>query len=472
MSLDVDNWGQSRYVPIRCLGRNERCQVIRKMLPLGILLLAYLPGQTKAFAQGANVCEAGEKGKLACLIPNLYGAGGLSLSSDVPHLANFSSDFLQSFTPFNVALANQLTSLPLPSPASGFTYTLDPTLGVYERSARSFGPILAERAETIGKNKFHLGFGFQRFSFDSIDGAKLSGVPSVFQHAPIEDPSLSAAEKAILLKDFTTTQNAIGLTVDQFTGFATFGLGNRLDVSVAIPFLSIDLDVVSDATIQRIGTKGDPTIHFFPDAPGDRGRKQFAASRSARGIGDTIFRMKGTVANGERTRLALGLDVRAPTGDEYNFLGSGAVGVKPFLVLSLSFERVGLHLNIGYQWNGKSVLAGNVETGEKSQIPAQVPYAAGMDIRVTNRLTVALDVIGQYLLDSDSVVSKSFTASNGANFPDVAFEKRSYNVTNAAIGFKLNPFGKLLIVTNLLFKLNDNGLRDRVTPLVGISYTP
>lgn len=445
--------------------------MIKKVLALAILLACTL-SHPKAFAQGVNVCDAGEEGKLACLIPDLYGAGGISLSSNVPHLANFSSDFVQSFTPLNVALANQLTSLPLPSPASGFTYSFEEDLGVYNRTAASFGPVLAERAETIGKNKFFLGFGFQRFGFDSIDGVKLTGMPSVFRHAPIDDPSISPAEKATLLKDLTTTQNAIGLRVNQFTGFATFGLGNRLDVSVAVPILSTDLSVVSDATIQRIGTQGDPTIHFFPDASGDRSRKQFSASDSANGIGDVIFRMKGTVKNGEHSRLALGLDVRAPTGDEYNFLGSGAVGLKPFLVLSFNLERVGPHLNIAYQWNGKSVLAGDVETGEKSRIPAQVPYAAGVDIRVTNRITMALDLVGQYLIDSDRVAPKSFLASNGTRFPDVAFEKRSYNITNAAVGLKLNPVGRLLIVANLLFKLNDNGLRDHVTPLVAISYVP
>src|SRR5215510_7306911 len=36
--------------------------------------------------------------------------------------------------------ASQLTSFPLGSSSGGFTFTLDPTLGIFERHAASFGP--------------------------------------------------------------------------------------------------------------------------------------------------------------------------------------------------------------------------------------------------------------------------------------------------------------------------------------------
>ena len=105
---------------------------------LWVLLLA-LP----AAAQNGS-----QNRKLALIIPNLYGDQGLTLNNPT-HFAHFDSDFQANFVPFNTALASQLTSLPIPSPASGFTYTFDKSLGVYTRSAQSLGPILAERAETI-----------------------------------------------------------------------------------------------------------------------------------------------------------------------------------------------------------------------------------------------------------------------------------------------------------------------------------
>ena len=38
-------------------------------------------------------------------------------------------------------------------------------------------------------------------------------------------------------------------------------------------------------------------------------------------------------------------------------------------------------------------------------------------------------------------------------------------------GFKANVAGSLLIDVNMLFKLNENGLRDKLTPLIGLEYS-
>src|SRR5882672_8601258 len=131
-----------------------------------------------ALAQTNVVTQSQNATKLAFLIPNLYGPDGLLLPNP-NHEAHFDSAFQTNFGPFNTAIGSQLTSLPLPSPASGFTYTFDSTLGVYTRSAQSYGPLLAERAETIGKEKFFAGFSFQHFGFNSLDGLDLHKIPSV-----------------------------------------------------------------------------------------------------------------------------------------------------------------------------------------------------------------------------------------------------------------------------------------------------
>jgi hypothetical protein len=56
-------------------------------------------------------------------------------------------------------------------------------------------------------------------------------------------------------------------------------------------------------------------------------------------------------------------------------------------------------------------------------------------------------------------------------FPHIAFRTGSLHQSNGSLGFKVNPIGKLLITFNTLFRLNDAGLRGRVTPLLGASYT-
>jgi hypothetical protein len=39
------------------------------------------------------------------------------------------------------------------------------------------------------------------------------------------------------------------------------------------------------------------------------------------------------------------------------------------------------------------------------------------------------------------------------------------------VGLKVNAAGKLLFDLNVLFKMDEGGLRDRVTPLLGIEYS-
>jgi hypothetical protein len=49
--------------------------------------------------------------------------------------------------------------------------------------------------------------------------------------------------------------------------------------------------------------------------------------------------------------------------------------------------------------------------------------------------------------------------------------RETTNITNGSVGFKVNPIGTLLVSFNVLVQLNDGGLRSRVVPLVGFSYT-
>src|SRR3954465_5221980 len=85
---------------------------------------------------------------LATIFDDVFGPNGLVLSSDdvqldgTNHAAHFNSSFQSAFRLMNTVLTSQLPAVPLPSPASGFTYKFDPATGTFVRSTRSFGPIL------------------------------------------------------------------------------------------------------------------------------------------------------------------------------------------------------------------------------------------------------------------------------------------------------------------------------------------
>jgi hypothetical protein len=428
-------------------------------------------------------------GKMVCVIPQLFGAGGLTLPNRF-HSAHFLSDFQAEFTPLTAALGSQLTLVPIASPASAITFSFDRTLGVVTRSSESLGPILTERAETIGRHKLFVAFTYQHFGFDSIDGVDLHAIPAVFTHADTAPPPLPSPGQPTFERDFITTSNDINLRVEQFTMFATFGITSRIDASIAVPILDVKMDVSSAARIVRNST-ADPVFgwaHFFDPACATTitpvpasfvacqqasTQATFAAGQSATGIGDIVFRGKATLWKGERAGIAAAIDVRVPTGDELNFLGSGAPGVKPFVIASYR-ARVSPHVNVGYQWNGDSILAGNVITGTKGKLPNQFLYSGGVDIGISKRFSVSGDILGQHVFDGPRVVKTTYTdilRVNHADIPQIAIATNSYNITDAAVGAKLSPWRNLVLSGNLLIKLDSGGLRANLVPLVGVSYT-
>jgi hypothetical protein len=454
-------------------------------------LASRLPAQTRCSGQAG----------LACTLPNLYGPFGLVLPNPF-HTAHFNSTFQSNFSALNEAIATQLTLLPIASPASGFTYRFDPATGTYEQLRESFGPVLTERAETIGRHKFYFGGTFQRFRFDKLDGVPLHNLPAVFSHQQhtgttpgIPDPPYES--------QFVSTMNSLDLKVNQFTIFGTFGVTSHVDISVAVPLSEIGFNVTSNATIVRTVNTEPPQgfAHYFD--PNDRAgslthtfsNNQFSpdiytnsakignlywdpSRHSAAGVGDVVLRVKGNVYRNERISLALLTDVRFPTGDERNFLGSGAWGVKPSAAISIHTGRLTPHVNLGYQWNGASLLAGDILIGSKAKLPGFGFLSAGTDFGIARRLTLAADYIGQELINAPGIKRTNYpsrvpivSTGNLASFGTIENVRKTYNQSNAAFGFKYNVFGRLLLSGNLLVALNDGGLRSRLAPLVGLSYS-
>ncbi len=305
--------------------------------------------------------------------------------------------------------------------------------------------------------------------------------------------------------------------MNQFTIFATFGITNRLDVSVAVPFMQVGFNVNSVATINRIaGTEpilypsaNGPVVgccsnggpgpygpvfanYFDPKNPATSVIREFSNNHStapgdlyynpsnnnAQGLGDVTLRAKGNIFHNDTTSMALVTDIRLPTGDANNFLGSGTIGIKPVLAVSFREAWFTPHVNLGYQWNGSSVLGGNPYLGTKSQLPGFATFSGGTDIPVSKFVTFAVDYLGQELVNSpriglETVQSPGPLATTGqvGNFQTIVpLGKQVYNQSDAAIGLKISAFDHFLMTVNAIVALNDNGLRQRVTPMAGLSY--
>jgi hypothetical protein len=429
---------------------------------------------TALFIVTANAAAQTRPATLSTLFDDVFGPNGLVVSSDdvqldgSNHAAHFNSAFQSDFRLMNIALTSQLTSVPVPSPASGFTYKFDPATGTFVRSTRSFGPILADRGETIGRGRIAFGTNLQFFSFDRLDGVTLSDIPAIFRH----DNYRSTGGRS----DVIATRNTIEATVTQFTGALTYGLTDRIDISAAVPVVRTRVSLLSNATIQRVGTGADLGVHYFldPAAPGGHGTsRQFVASGEAGGIGDVLVRTKATVMREGTRSLAAGVDLRLPTGDEQNLLGAGALGFRPFVALSASFGAMAPHANAAYQWNGKSLLAGDVRDRIKADMPDQFHYVLGTDITVNPRLSLLFDLLGQRLVHSPRLSTFDFVAegpAGRADLRDLEFRTASFWTSAGSVGLKANLASKLLVNFNLRFAISGAGLTDRVTPLLGMEW--
>ena len=136
----------------------------------------------------------------------------------------------------------------------------------FVRSTNSFGPILSDRAETIGRGRLAFGFSHQFFSFDHLDGVRLTAVPAVFRHDGFETGGGRA--------DVVSTTNTIEATVSQFTGALTYGITDRVDVSLAVPVVRTRLSLLSNARSTgsaRVRTSESTTFGtIWPSAATDR----------------------------------------------------------------------------------------------------------------------------------------------------------------------------------------------------------
>ena len=307
---------------------------------------------------------------------------------------------------------------------------------------QTLGPILTQRPETAGRHKLYFAVVYQFFRFEDLDGISLKHIPVV-----TITPDLGF-----------DTNSHLNLTVNQVTGYFTFGLTSRVDLSVAVPILQIQEQFTSTGTKYVVNSPtSTPTS---PIAVRNTG--------SASGIGDVVLAAKGTIWKPAHGGLAAGVEVRLPTGDALNFLGAGTTGVKPYAAVAYG-RRISIHANVAYQVNWDSKLAAN-SAGMAGHLPNRLFYSEGVDWGAKKWVTFVVDVLSERVFNASGIVLGSGVI-NTDQFPTIVATTASYNRSDGSAGLKLRPYRNLLITGNVLIKLDQGGLRTRVVPLAGLSYT-
>ena len=425
---------------------------------------------------------------LADLIPNLFnrdiilkppGPGQFDHST---HFRDESDRLRTAGGVINQALATQLGTFPITSTSGGFTYSYDASVGSFTRSSDSFGPLFTERAQTIGKGKWNVGFSYLSASYDAIDDLDLGGGELVF-HLTHGDTNQDNTHTNFFFEgDVIEADTAIDLDSDIATAFFTFGLSDRFDVAIAAPIVSVDLRARARLTILPLSTpNASPPLHIFDD---DSRVRDFTDDGSASGIGDLLVRGKYRFSGEGRRGWAAAADVRLPTGDEDDLLGTGATQTKLYVIGSTGWGSFSPHINLGYTFSsGGSDLGGDV--------PDEYNYSLGLDWAVHPRVTINADFVGRTLLDTIQLDAQATDfpfctqqstapgppvcapgATTVASLAELQAAESDLDLWLGAAGLRFNPTGNLLISANALFSLGDEGLLDEdVIPVVSIEYS-
>jgi Putative MetA-pathway of phenol degradation len=426
---------------------------VARVLFLAIVLVGLTPSAARAQQSDAKLSEILFGLYVDTFLANVDEFGGLGTL-----VINQETVERLLATPFGVnqLMAIQVSSFPLGSSAGGFSWTFDPALGTFNRLSSSFGPVFSERALTIGRRRLNFGMNYQRATFDKIEGQVLrDGEIRTYTGLGFADDYV-AIEDALDLK--LTTQT-VGL-------FATYGITDRIDIGVAIPIVSIDLQARLDSRL----------LDSFGSAP--EALEAHSDSGSATGVGDIVVRGKYNFWRGRGGGLAVGVDWRLPTGDEEELTGIAGAQGKFYVAASSAYGRLSPHANFGYTISGDTTAARSTETAVFAP-PDEFGYAAGVDFAVTPRLTVVGDVVGRAIQDTVRLdigpifLPDLLTLDPTVPTPFTGFTARDGNLHQVlgSVGAKFNPMGNALLSFNVLFPLKDVGLRDNLTWVGGFEWS-
>jgi hypothetical protein len=417
--------------------------------------------------------------KLACLVPfttNAVGAAQISSTAGA----------------FNGPIGVQISQLPVAASAPGATIL---TVHGNPQAFDNLGPVLIDRPDSVGRHKLVVGFSFQSFNFNHLDGIGLGSIPFAFgSQAYSSDGTFTGTNY------FQQTLNT-SIRYNQYVAVASFGLTRTTDVSVVVPFARVSAGSYNPTTTEYAVNAANTLTSVFKGIG-------YHGAGSASGISDILLNVKHVLWSGGdagRTSIATGMAVRLPTGDALNYLGSGAYGFNLYGLASYK-AKYSPHAKVAYQWNTNSILVGPPTTGVPGvpgtstsnasgelPLPGGAQYGVGVDIGATPELTISGDIlanefvnspyatVGTYTVPSSSVdqanpgacpTTQTVTPPISCTLPTIVEAQRTYTTVNLSVGLKLKPLRhqNFIFYANVLMQLNNVGLRSDPSPSVGASY--
>ena len=358
------------------------------------------------------------------------------------------------------AIGISISNIPV-SAASGGAIWGRSAQGLPTRTATSSGPIFAERGQTLGRGRILFSTTFNRIDYRSLRGAPLSDLVFTFTHKDTDGNGLGDPN---FESDVIEMRTDMKVSVTAMTPVVSFGLTDRIDLSVALPLIHTSLTGVSEAQIIPFS---NPTPHHFGTGANPLLRATSSVSGSATGIGDVVIRAKAEVVTMRAGAIAILGDVRLATGKAEDFLGSGGTS---FSVIGIGSWRRGAfspHVNGGY-----------IHRGGKFQNDA-VLATAGFDHLMGRNATLAIDVIASWQVGASKLsfpepiivnalvgTANSVRVVRPTNIPD-----RRDDLALASFGAKLGIGAGANLIFNTLVPLRQGGLQPNIGLTLGFEYS-
>ncbi len=385
------------------------------------------------------------------VIPSLFGG---TLNTTIERTGGAPSqqqpNIIARFRDLPAQLSAARSQVPFPSASGAFSYAWDTEVDSFVRFEQSLGSPFAERAQTLGRGHFNVGASYQYVEFDTLEGDSLDNIVSqqpAFSQEYFDD--LPPGDKERYGDDIIRTQLALQFRYELMYLSAGYGLTDNIDVSLALAInrasmkghaMAMTLDPADNANTDVAVFTADQTGAIL-DGTGpvcSQGIRCAADSfdESAAGTGDVYLRVKWHVVDTWLADIALAQVLTLPTGNADNFLGFNDPTYTPWFIASKTLGRFSPHVNLGYSFRS-------------SEDVSQAQWIVGGDARATNWLTLSADFLGYHDDNRDGV---------------------NDDVIQSAVGFKLNPWGGLVLTGAFQFPLNSDGIRADVIYTGQVEY--
>jgi len=395
----------------------------------------------------ADLFRFGDCGEALCLPVNAA-IHGLHFAPS----ASVTSGTLLDF--FTEAIGSSVSSIPISSSSGGVTFTFRG--GAPVKTSVSAGPIFAERAQTLGRGRLLVGANVTSLSYRTFRGLPLDQLEFDFTHQNVADPAFG---NPVLENDVIRVRTKLDLDLLVTTAFLTYGLLDKVDVSVALPLVRTSL---SGQSFGEIIPFGATTPHFFGTTANPSLTATGSTSGSSAGIGDIATRLKINLVQTETQGFSLFGDVRLPTGNADELRGSGDYSVRALGVYSGRIGTFSPHVNGGVLVRG-GALQNNAALA-----------TVGFDQLIGSSFTFATDLISEIQLGANKVTLPEpvlITQPFARTVIPTNLPGSKDHVVQAAIGTKYTAANGLSGLLNALIPVRTGGLQPAVVFTAGLEFS-